>query len=220
MIALAFLAALACDGVTDDTQAMANALQMAEQGRDKTVELPSGTCVFASQPPPITRGVSVRGQGKSWTVLQCNGSGLSCVRLREQGTNLRDLSVWTGPGTWGNIGIAIQCNNSAACGNHVLEHVWVSSPGALWASALVIDGSSRTASPAGARTVVMNDVSLFNSASWNAVITGCHSCEWRGGGIYPGGGANLGAYITGGTTRFRLDADTQAPNLIDAGTLR
>jgi len=202
MIALAFLAALACDGVTDDSQAWAAALHMADAGRDKTVELPAGTCVFRSRPAQITRGVNVQGQGKSWTVLQCNVGGTTCVQVCDMGSAVRDLSIWAGPGTQGGIGLSLAACGGKAAGNHVLEHIWITagSGGGQWGVPLHVDGSLRIQSPVGMRTVVLNDVSSFAGSSWSAVLWDCIGCEWRGGGAY-------GQIAVGGarSTNIKLD---------------
>lgn len=186
MIVIAFLAALACNGVDDDSDAWVAAIRFADSGHDKTIELPAGTCVFKKQPAQITRGINVVGQGKSWTVLQCNVGGTTCVQVCDMGSTIRDLTIWAGPAITGGVGLSLAACGGRASGNHVLEHIWVTAGvgGGQWAVPLHVDGSLRKTPPNGMRAVVLNDVSTFAGTAWSAVLWDCVGCEWRGGGVY------------------------------------
>lgn len=186
VIIAAFLAALMCDGATDDSAAWAAALKIADVGRDKTVELPAGTCVFNHIPDQVTRGVNIVGQGKSWTVLQCNVGGSNCVQVCDMGSTIRDLTIFAGPATAGGVGLSLAACGGRASGNHVIEHIWITAGigGGKWAVPLHVDGSLRKIPPNGMRVVVLNDVSTFFGSAWSAVLWDCVGCEWRGGGVY------------------------------------
>ncbi|MBN3727302.1 glycosyl hydrolase family 28-related protein [Burkholderia sp. Ac-20379] len=57
-----------CDGATDDSRAMTNALSHLHDGA--SLEFPAGTCVFSTpQQLPIVQNVSIRGAGARQTVL-------------------------------------------------------------------------------------------------------------------------------------------------------
>lgn len=196
MITILFLAALACNGTTDDTAAFNQALELAYAGRDKTIELPAGTCIFNSTPNQIRNGVNVKGQNKSHTVLQFNqGTGL---RLCDQGSVLSNFSITTGPSVNGSIGLHLTNCDGKTAGNHVIEHMWITSVyGRSWTAPLILDGSLRTAPPQGLRTVTLNDVSTFNATWWSASVWDCIGCEWRGGGTYQGQGTTSAIAVGG-----------------------
>lgn len=217
MIAALFLAALACDGRADDSQAWTEAVQRALSGPDKTIELPAGDCILESPPTPLTLGVSVRGQGKSWTVLHCRTPQTTCLAIRNQGTTVRDLTIYSD--TWGGVGIHMTSTDAAAGGNHVIEHVWIT--GGTWAVPLYIEAVGRTQPPLGVRAVILNDVSAFNATVWGAVLWDCIACEWRGGGVYQGSGTTQAIAVGGRSVNVRLDAliDLKS-STIYPGTLR
>jgi len=205
---LTLVVALVCDGVTDNTAILNNAIAQANATNEKIIELPASNkpCVFNSQPTPITDGLSLVGQGKSNTTLQFNQNNLTFIRLREQGSTIANLSLTPGPNNSGSIGIGVQCDNGpSGCGNHVIEHIWVSSIyGSTWGVPINVDGN-RTVAPLGARTLFFNDVSVFNGEYWSVVLHNCISCEWFGGGAYRGAGTTDAVYVGGTSTNVRLD---------------
>lgn len=206
---LAIIASLVCDGVTDNGPLLSHAIDVAKVINEKVIELPAEPdCFFATQPKPLEDGITLMGHGKSNTVLIFGMSDATFIRLRKQGSGLRDLTIAAGPGTYGSIGIGVQCDNGPhGCGNHVIEHVWITSlSGNTWGVPLNIDGNRQVA-PIGARSIFLNDVTLFNAQYWAAVFSNCHGCEWFGGGAYQGAGTTGGIFVGNGSTNTRIDAN-------------
>jgi hypothetical protein len=212
----------ACDGVTDNTPALnaANAAALAS-ATDKTVNIPAGNCLFASQPNLITNGVSLIGQGKGTTVLIRGYSG-NFLRLLGNGVRIENLSLHAGAGTSGGIGIEMVASNTlGAGGNHVLRHIWITSgSGATWAIPLGAWGDGRTIAPIGIRTIYMQDVTVFNATFQAMTWWHCHGCEWYGGGAYQGSGTTQ-QIVVGPGTNNRIDANyDKAAAIIYTGTMR
>lgn len=221
MLAALALAALLCDGKTDDTQAWNDAIAKAKAGRDRQVELPAGRCVFKSAPAPIEKGVSVKGQGKSSTILESQFSGGAFIRVLDNGSTLEDFAIWAGEGVFGGVGLSLSAA-SGASGNHVLKHLWITSGyGSTWGVPLHVDGSMQRAAPVGIRTVTLHDVSVFNGVSWAAVFWNCIGCEWFGGGAYRGAGMTQAIAVGGGSVNMRIDAMIDWPaSTVWAGAMR
>jgi len=220
MLSALVLAALLCDGKTDDTQAWNEAIAEARSGRYKQVELPAGRCIFKSAPAPIEKGVSVKGQGKSSTILESQFSG-TFIRVLDNGSTLEDFTIWAGENVAGGIGLSLSAANGAS-GNHVLKHLWITSGyGSTWSVPLHVDGSMQKTAPVGIRTVTLHDVSVFNGVSWAAVFWNCVSCEWFGGGAYQGKGRTQAIAVGGGSVNMRIDATIDWPaSTVWSGAMR
>lgn len=222
MIALLFLAALYCDGVTDDTAMYTAAIEYARVGTDKTVELPAGICLMKQRTPELRDGVNLIGQNQSYSIIQCNVGGTSCVRVCMQGSRVENLAIWAGPQTRGGVGLqAVSCWGEAA-GNHVFRNLTINSApgGGLWLYTVQMDGSNRPTGPAGLRNVLLDNVAAFNATWTLASFWNCHTCEWRGGGAWQGAGTARGISV-GQSTNVRLDMVYERPlSYLDTAALR
>lgn len=210
-----------CDNATDNTPALNAAIAAAvASSTDKTIHVPAGDCRFASPPAPLSGGVALVGQGKATTVLRRAYSG-DFLKITGNGVRVANLTVYADAGTSGGVGVQMVADNTQAGGNHLIENVWVTGMG-TWAVPLGAWGAERTTGPAGIRAVTLRDVSLFNATSWGAVLWGCVSCEWFGGGVYQGYGTTQ-AIVVGGpySIRNRIDANIDWPaSTVYGGVLR
>lgn len=188
-----------CDGLTDVTASWnADIAKLTASSTDKTLDIPAGNCVFRSRPVPLRLGVSIRGQGKSTTVLIRAYSAVNdgFITIYNQGSTIRDLTIFAAPGTHGGIGLYIESSDAAKGGNHEIQNVWVTG-GGTWYIPMMAYGEISTTPPAGVRAILMNNVNLFNGTVWLLVWWDCIACEWIGGGAYQGAGSTSNIAVGG-----------------------
>jgi len=209
----------AADG-SDTSPALKAAVKAALGGCSKVIRFGAGTYHFTTPPPTLTGGVSLVGQGKSTTVLERDYSDGEFLVVREQGTRLQDLTLWAGPGTSGGVALHLIADAAAAGGNHVIESVWITGPGA-WTLPLFLDGLNRTMAPIGIRTVTLIDVSVFQATRWAAEWWNAVGCTWSGGGAYQGSGMTDRIVVGGALSQLNLiDAIIDPNSAIWPGALR
>lgn len=181
----------ATPGGADCALALNAALADAQAGSDKTIWIPAGQWFLASKPDAVKNGIRLVGEGKSDTILTRNYSNDDFLVLVQNGSMIRDLTIWAGSGTSGGTAIHAIADNGAngPGGNHRIQDVWITSgSGATWAIPLFLDGLNRTIDPIGIRTVRMDNVTVFNATAWAVEWWNAISCEWIGGGAYQGAG--------------------------------
>jgi hypothetical protein len=209
----------------DCTPALNSAIAAALAGDDKTIHVPAGQWMFMTPPNPISGGIRIIGEGKSDTVLTRAYSNGEFLVIVQNGSEVKDLTLWAGPGTSGGIGIHMIADNApnGAGGNHVIEDIWITSgTGGTWAIPIYLDGLNRTIAPHGIRAVTLRDVNVFNATSWAMEWWNTVACEWYGGGAYQGAGTTQSIAVGGPlATENLIHAQIdQASSTIWTGALR
>ncbi len=204
---------------SDTTPAWNAALAAAQTGPDRTIRFGQGSYFFDDFPDPITAdGITITGIGQWTTHLVRTFSTApfeNFIELQGRGSLISRLEIATAPGTTGGRGLAIIATNfTAPGGKHKIEDVRIS--GVLvdgvhqgtWAVPLFLRGDQRTINPAGMRVVHLSNVAVFDGTMWAAVLWGCISCNWFGGGAWQGSGTTQGIAVGGaGGQKNRIDAD-------------
>src|SRR5690349_528795 len=120
---------------SDCTPALNAAIADALAGDQKQIHVPAGQWTFRTPPQPLSAGVGLVGEGKSTTILTRAYSGGEFLVIYNQGTILRDFTIWAGPGTSGGIAIHAVSDDAphGAGGNHLFQNLWVTSgSGGTW----------------------------------------------------------------------------------------
>ena len=193
---------------SDTSPALKAASIAACNGKQRVISLDAGRYEFLTPPDPLNCGISLKGQGvwQSYLVRQYS-EGEFLIFHGELGGGLRDLTVYAGQGTSGGVAVHVQASDFLGpVGNQVFQNVVIDGDG-TWALPLFLDGWQRTQSPAGVRTVFLQNVKVFNATWWAVEWWGAIGCEWFGGGAWQGGGTTQAIAVGGPmSTGNRIDA--------------
>lgn len=194
-------------GGPDNTQAFNSALKEACNGTDREIYFPAGTYNFYYPPDPNQCGVTLRGSGEWFTILQRQYSDGEFIQFHGNGGGLKDIAIWAARGTSGGVGLHLKASNLIGPGgNQILQNVVISGYG-TYTLPLFLDGAERTVEPTGIRTVFMQNVKVFNSTWWAVEFWNAIGCEWFGGGAWQGYGTYQGIAVGGPlSTGNRIDA--------------
>lgn len=192
---------------SDTTPALNRALVASCSGAERFIKFDAGEYSFYSQPDPIGCGISLKGQGEwiTWLIRWYN-EGEFLTFYGPYGGGARDLAVFAGRGTYGGVAVHVRADETTATGNQVFRDIVISGYG-TWTLPLFLDGWQRTTAPAGVRTVMLNNVKVFNATWWAVEWWGAIGCEWFGGGAWQGYGTTQAVAVGGPmSTGNRIDA--------------
>lgn len=193
-------------GATSCTAALNAALALIAPVNGGIIFCPQGSYLFSTKPNAIDGGVTLQGEGMGRTVLirgyaEADATrgfiDMTCSSGRSNaGGGLSNLQISLGAGTSGGSAINIESSSTVGNGLLTIQEVNVSGAGSCNYS-LRLDGSAKTASPQGVRTVT-----VLNSYFFQADIQGIYAKSVNHLSI-----VNTGVFATGANPNAGLVVD-------------